>query len=70
MSLAERWLRRPQGVGLRKAIFQVHLWSGLILALYVLVMSVSGTILIYRRESSQQKRSRQSQLLWPGRGPA
>jgi uncharacterized iron-regulated membrane protein len=50
MSLAERWVRHPQGVALRKAIFQVHLWSGLILALYVLVMSVSGTILIYRRE--------------------
>lgn len=50
MSLAERWLHHPQGVALRGAIFQVHLWSGLILALYVLVMSVSGTILIYRRE--------------------
>src|SRR5260370_3507730 len=50
MSLAECWVRHPQGVALRKAIFQVHLWSGLILVLYVLVMSVSGTILIYRRE--------------------
>ena len=53
MSLVERWLRHPQGIGLRKALFQVHLWSGLILALYVLVMSVSGTILIYRRELSK-----------------
>jgi uncharacterized iron-regulated membrane protein len=50
MSLAERWLRHPQGVWARKALFQVHLWTGLVLALYVLVMSVSGTILIYRRE--------------------
>ncbi len=50
MSLAERWLRHPQGVRLRKALFQVHLWSGLILALYVLVMSLTGTVLIYRRE--------------------
>ena len=49
-SLAERWLRHPQGVGVRKALFQVHLWTGLILALYVLVMSVTGTVLIYRRE--------------------
>jgi uncharacterized iron-regulated membrane protein len=50
MSSAERWLRHPQGVWLRKVLFQVHLWTGLILALYVLVMSVTGTILIYRRE--------------------
>ena len=50
MTLAQRWLRYPQGVGLRKALFQIHLWSGLILALYVLVMSVTGTVLIYRRE--------------------
>lgn len=50
MSLAERWLRHPQSVGLRKALFQVHLWTGLALALYVLVMSVTGTVLIYRRE--------------------
>ena len=50
MSLAERWLRQPQSVRLRKALFQVHLWSGLILALYVLVMSLTGTFLIYRRE--------------------
>lgn len=50
MSTAGRWLRHPQGVWLRKALFQVHLWSGLILALYVLVMSLTGTVLIYRRE--------------------
>jgi len=50
MSMAERWLRHPQSVGLRKVLFQVHLWTGLILALYVLVMSLTGTVLIYRRE--------------------
>ena len=38
---------------MRKALFQVHLWVGLILALYVLVMCVTGTILIYRRELSK-----------------
>jgi uncharacterized iron-regulated membrane protein len=52
MTLAQRWLRHPQGVGLRKALFQIHLWTGLILALYVLVMSVTGTVLIYRTGES------------------
>src|ERR1700730_10897323 len=50
MSTAGRWLRHPQGVWPRQALFQGPLWSGLVLALYVLVMSLTGTVLIYRRE--------------------
>ena len=46
----QRWLWRPQQVGLRKAIFQVHLWSGIALGLYVLFISVTGSILVYRNE--------------------
>lgn len=45
-------LRHPQSIWLRRALFQVHLWVGLILALYVLMMCVTGTILIYRRSLS------------------
>src|SRR6202007_807950 len=67
MTLAQRWLRHPQGVGLRKALFQVHLWTGLILALYVLVMSVTGTVLIYRRELAKVF-STQPQII-AGQGP-
>src|SRR6202158_6435630 len=50
MSSGERWLNRPQSLWLRKALFQVHLWTGIGIGLYVLLMSVSGTVLIYRRE--------------------
>lgn len=53
MNSAERWLRYPQGIWLRRAFFQIHLWTGLIVALYVLVMSITGTVLIYRRELSK-----------------
>src|ERR1700732_3622005 len=67
MTLAQRWLRHPQGVGLRKALFQIHLWTGLILALYVLVMSVTGTVLIYRRELVKAF-STQPQII-AGQGP-
>lgn len=52
MSLRDRLLHHPQNIWLRKALFQVHLWVGLILALYVLMMCVTGTILIYRRALS------------------
>jgi uncharacterized iron-regulated membrane protein len=50
MSSWERWLNRPQSLWLRKALFQVHLWTGIGIGLYVLMMSVSGSVLIYRRE--------------------
>jgi len=35
---------------LRKALFQVHLWSGVSLGLYILMMSVTGSVLVYRNE--------------------
>ncbi len=31
----------------RRAVFQVHLWTGLAIGLYALVISVSGSILVY-----------------------
>ena len=46
----QRWVRQPQKVWLRRAIFQVHLWSGIGLGLYVFFISVTGSVLIYRNE--------------------
>ncbi len=34
----------------RRALFQVHLWTGLIFALYVLVVSLSGSAIVFRHE--------------------
>jgi uncharacterized iron-regulated membrane protein len=45
-----RWLEHPQRVWLRWALLQVHLWLGIAASIYVLVMSISGTILIFRVE--------------------
>ena len=50
MSVWKRWLQQPQRVWLRRAIFQVHLWTGLALGLYVVVLSATGSALVYRRE--------------------
>jgi uncharacterized iron-regulated membrane protein len=43
-------MRQPQTTWLRKAMFQVHLWSGMILGLYVVVVCVSGSALVYRND--------------------
>jgi uncharacterized iron-regulated membrane protein len=50
MTLWQRWLRQPQTTWLRKAIFQVHLWSGIGVGLYVLFVSVTGSVLVFRNE--------------------
>src|ERR1700676_1691776 len=50
MSAWEKWKRRPQNVWLRKALCQVHLWTGIALGLYILLMSVTGSALVFRRE--------------------
>ena len=50
MSTLQQWVRQPQSVWLRKALFQIHLWSGIGIGIYVLLISVSGSILVYRNE--------------------
>jgi uncharacterized iron-regulated membrane protein len=50
MSMWGKWLRQPQGVWLRRILFQVHLWVGLTFGLYIFVISLSGSLLVYRRE--------------------
>jgi uncharacterized iron-regulated membrane protein len=58
VNLWGRWLRRPQSVWLRKALFQVHLWTGIALGLYVFVISVSGSAIVFRNELYKS--------IWPG----
>ncbi len=44
------WRSTPQRVWLRRAIFQVHLWLGLLLTLYAMVIGMSGSALVFRTE--------------------
>ena len=48
MSLWERWTQRPQTVRFRRALFQIHLWTGIGLGLYVLAISVTGSAIVFR----------------------
>ena len=50
MTLWQRSISHPQTVWLRKAIFQVHLWSGIGVGLYVVFVSVTGSLLVWRNE--------------------
>jgi uncharacterized iron-regulated membrane protein len=42
--------QRPQRVWFRRVNFQIHLWVSLILTLYLVVIGVTGSILVFREE--------------------
>jgi uncharacterized iron-regulated membrane protein len=46
----QQWIQRPQNLWLRKALFQVHLWVGIGVGLYVLLISLSGSAIVFRRQ--------------------
>ena len=50
LSVWQCWVRHPQKLWLRRAFFQLHLWSGIAVGLYILMMSVTGSVLVYRNE--------------------
>jgi uncharacterized iron-regulated membrane protein len=50
MNLLQRYFRRPQTLLLRRAIFQIHLWVGLIVALYMAIIGMTGSVLVFRQE--------------------
>lgn len=50
MGLLQRYIHRPQQLALRKLNFQVHLWIGIVLTLYLIVIGVTGSILVFRPE--------------------
>jgi uncharacterized iron-regulated membrane protein len=50
MSVWQRLWRQPQRVWLRRAMFQIHLWSGIAIGLYVVMLSLTGSALVYRND--------------------
>lgn len=50
MGVWQRWLQHPERLWLHKFFFQIHYAAGIAAGLYVLVMSVSGSIIVYRNE--------------------
>ena len=48
--ILDRLWRRPQGVWARRALFQIHLWAGIGVGLYLLLISVTGSLLVFRIE--------------------
>ena len=49
----QRWSLNPQSAAWRKLLLQVHLWVGLVAGLYIVMISVSGSAVVFRRELSR-----------------
>jgi uncharacterized iron-regulated membrane protein len=50
LSFLQHYFHRPQQLAIRRLNFQVHLWIGIVLTLYMIVIGVSGSILVFRPE--------------------
>jgi uncharacterized iron-regulated membrane protein len=50
MDAWKTWIRQPQALGLRKVIFQIHLWTGIAFSIYVVAICLTGSVLVYRNE--------------------
>jgi uncharacterized iron-regulated membrane protein len=49
-SAQQRWVETPETLWVRNVVFQVHLWVGAIAGVYITMMSVSGSIAVFRNE--------------------
>ena len=54
MTAWQQWLQHPEKSWVRHTIFQVHLWVGAGVGLYILLMSISGSMIVYRNELSRR----------------
>ena len=50
MNFVQRYIQRPQQLAVRRLNFQVHLWVGIILTLYMVVIGATGSMLVFRPE--------------------
>ncbi len=44
------FFHRPQATWIRRALFQIHLWTGIAVAIYVCLIGITGAALVFRPE--------------------
>jgi uncharacterized iron-regulated membrane protein len=50
MSVWQQWMQHPERIWVRKCFFYVHLWVGAGVGLYIVLMSITGSLIVYRNE--------------------
>jgi uncharacterized iron-regulated membrane protein len=57
MTFFQQILDQPHNSKTRKMLFQIHLWCGIILGLYLTVISVTGAVLVFEEEIEAHRHS-------------
>ena len=49
-SFLQRLVHNPRKLFLRRVLFQIHLWAGIFIALYVFIIAITGAVLVFEDE--------------------
>ncbi len=52
MTAIQQWLQHTERFWVRKVLFQIHLWVGTGIGVYIVLMSLTGSIIVFRNELS------------------
>jgi len=63
MSGWDRWMEHPESVWVRRVFFYIHLWVGAGVGVYIALMSITGSLIVYRNEL-EEKPSLVSTVEW------
>ena len=65
MAFLHNAIHNPRKLFLRRALFQVHLWAGIVVSVYVVVIALSGAGLVFEDELTSMALPKQ--ITDPGR---
>ena len=54
MSAWQQWVHRPQNTSLYRIFFQIHFLVGAVIGIYVMLMSLTGSLIVFRNELSNR----------------
>ena len=49
----QRWIRAPQTLSFRRVAFQLHLWTGILLGAWIVMISVTGSAIVMKPQITQ-----------------
>jgi uncharacterized iron-regulated membrane protein len=50
LSAWQQWLQHPEKLWAHRLLFHIHLWAGMLAGMYIFVMSLSGSMIVFRNE--------------------
>jgi len=53
LSAWQQWVQQPQRLRLHNALFRIHFWIGAAAGMYLALMSITGSIIVYRDQLSR-----------------